>query len=117
MDLDQVDRPNEVLYGRRFAPHANDHADAGELGICSYRIPRSALGAKRDNNRYFRGAMDEVKVFNGALTDDQVLSLKNTNVIPEPSTLLVLASGGVLGLLLTGRRSLVDARRIQMDNC
>jgi hypothetical protein len=67
--------------------------------------PVGALGAKRDNNRYFRGAMDEVKVFNGALTDEQVLSLKNTNVIPEPNTLLVLMSGAVLAAMLPGLRS------------
>jgi hypothetical protein len=56
-----------------------------------------ALGAKRDNNRYFRGAMDEVYVFNGALTDQEVLSL-----IPEPSCLCLVALA--MGGLFVGQR-------------
>jgi hypothetical protein len=64
--------------------------------------PVGALGAKRDNNRYFRGAMDEVWVFDEALDDGHVLSLKENNVIPEPSSvwLAALAIGGALA----GRR-------------
>ena len=55
--------------------------------------PIGAAGAKRDNNRYFRGAMDEVYVFTGALTDQEVLAL-----VPEPNSFVVLACtvGGML---------------------
>jgi hypothetical protein len=42
-----------------------------------------ALGAKRDNNRYFRGAMDEVYVFNGQLSAQQVTDLYTLNLPPD----------------------------------
>jgi hypothetical protein len=64
--------------------------------------PIGALGAKRDNNRYFRGAMDEVFVFDDALSDEQVLSLKQINVIPEPACIALAVCG--LSCLLADRR-------------
>ncbi len=45
-----------------------------------------ALGAKRDNNRYFVGSMDEVWVVGGALTAEQVLNLQQFNAF-SPSVL------------------------------
>ena len=66
-------------------------------------VSDSLVGAaKRDNNRYFRGAMDEVWVFDVALEGGHVLSLKENNEIPEPSSvwLTTLAIGGALA----GRR-------------
>jgi hypothetical protein len=60
--------------------------------------PVGALGAKRDNNRYFRGAMDEVWVLDQALPDSYVLLLKEINDIPEPS-FLGIAALAMAGLL------------------
>jgi concanavalin A-like lectin/glucanase superfamily protein len=62
--------------------------------------PVGALGAKRDNNRYFRGSMDEVYVFTGALTDQEVLAL-----VPEPNSILLLV--WAIGGLLINRRPFV----------
>ena len=45
--------------------------------------PVGALGAKRDNNRYFRGTMDEVYVFTGALNQEQVTNLFLDNTPPD----------------------------------
>jgi hypothetical protein len=67
-----------------------------------------ALGAKRDNNRYFRGMMDEVYVISGVLSDAEVLLLKQTNVVvPEPTCLGVAAlaiSGGLANRTRRRRR-------------
>ncbi len=55
-----------------------------------------ALGAKRDNNRYYVGALDEVWVVGRALTAGEVSTLQSTNrLIPEPSSLLLAAVGAV----------------------
>ncbi len=66
--------------------------------------PVGALGAKRDNNRYFRGAMDEVWVVGRALSDSDVATLKATNVVvPEPAA-AVTASLAALALAGLRRR-------------
>jgi hypothetical protein len=44
--------------------------------------PVQQLGAKRDNNRYFSGNMDEVWVFGDDLTPEQVTELFQTNTPP-----------------------------------
>jgi hypothetical protein len=56
--------------------------------------PVGALGAKRDNNRYFRGTMDEVWVVNRALGDAEVALLQSTNtIVPEPAALALCFAG------------------------
>jgi hypothetical protein len=63
-----------------------------------------ALGAKRDNNRYFVGAMDEVWVVGRALSASEISVLQSTNrLIPEPSTLF-LAFVGAVALRLARHR-------------
>jgi hypothetical protein len=63
--------------------------------------PVGAIGAKRDNNRFFRGALDEIWVFGKAINDAEVLLLMQQNAnVPEPSSLLLAA----LGLLVLRRR-------------
>jgi hypothetical protein len=57
-----------------------------------------ALGAKRDNNRYYRGIMDEVWVFNDLLNADSIQSLYRNNMIPEPACGVLTA----LGMLVCG---------------
>ena len=46
MDLDEDDRPNEVLYGRRFAPHANEHANGIESRFTRIGFPGRCAGRK-----------------------------------------------------------------------
>ncbi len=54
--------------------------------------------------RYFTGAIDEVRIWNEALTGGQILWNKNHpgQIIPEPSALLLLGAG-LLGLVVFGR--------------
>ncbi len=52
---------------------------------------------------YFDGKMDEVAVYNSALTDVQVLAHYNAT-IPEPGSLLLLGLGAI-GLLLARRKA------------
>jgi hypothetical protein len=69
------------------------------LNIAVSDSPVGALGAKRDNNRYFVGAMDEVWVIGRALSDAEIALLRTDNtIIPEPASALLC----VLGLLSLG---------------
>jgi hypothetical protein len=66
--------------------------------------PIGAIGAKRDNNRYFRGLMDEVWVVDRAISDADMAVLRATNVlVPEPAA-AVTASLAVLALASLRRR-------------
>lgn len=49
----------------------------------------------------FGGMIDEVQVFKGNLTAEQINNLRVTNVIPEPGTIALL---GLAGVMLAGRR-------------
>jgi hypothetical protein len=63
--------------------HTQTSTQTGDnLNVLVSDSPIGALGAKRDNNRYFRGALDEVWVFTGALSDAQVNDLFQTNTPP-----------------------------------
>jgi hypothetical protein len=73
------------------------------LNVLISDSPVGALGAKRDNNRYFVGAMDEVWVVGRALSADEIAVLQSTNrLIPEPGSLLLTAVGA--GVLIYARR-------------
>lgn len=53
---------------------------------------------------HFDGALDNVRIYNHALSGDDIGTLYNGDMIPEPSTLLLLG-GGLLGLLIFRRKS------------
>ncbi len=53
------------------------------------------IGLKEDNGYDFEGKMDELWVFDNKLSENQILSLMSTNVVPEPATLSLLALGGL----------------------
>ena len=52
-----------------------------------------SIGRRADNQRPFNGAIDEVKIFNTALSESEVMGL----IVPEPTSLAILAMlvGGV----------------------
>lgn len=53
---------------------------------------------------YFQGTVDDVRIYDGALTDREVAMLANP--VPEPSTYAMLAAGlGLLGAVAQRRRS------------
>ena len=63
--------------------------------------PVGAIGGKRDNNRYFRGLMDELWVVDRALSDADMAVLRATNVlVPEPAAAVTasLAAFALAGL-------------------
>jgi hypothetical protein len=73
------------------------------LDILTSSSPVGALGAKRDNNRYFFGTMDEVWVVGRALGDAEVATLQTTNrVVPEPASIILMMAG--LGVAAAVRR-------------
>lgn len=53
---------------------------------------------------YVNGLLQDVRIYNQALTADQVYSLAHPSSVPEPSTLVLLGLG-VLGLIARCRRS------------
>ena len=55
------------------------------------------LIGRRDDGLYFNGLIDEVRIYNRALSDSEIMAL-----VPEPATLLLLAFGGAA--LLRRRR-------------
>jgi hypothetical protein len=59
------------------------------------------IGRKADDNRHFVGSLDEIWVVEGVLSDAEVASLHATNVVPEPSSLALIAAAG---LLIAARR-------------
>jgi hypothetical protein len=63
--------------------------------------PIGAIGRKGDTNNYFVGSLDEIWVMEGVLTGDEVIALRDTNAVPEPSSLGLVAAAG---LLLVARR-------------
>ncbi|MBN2008985.1 hypothetical protein JW960_06550 [candidate division KSB1 bacterium] len=52
---------------------------------------------------YYHGLMDDMRIYNGALSDDEIMGLYT---IPEPTTFLFLASGllGLIGIQTARRR-------------
>jgi len=75
---------------------------AGQTTTTGFHLGAQRLGWGSDN-RYFDGSMDELRLYDEVLTGDQIQSLIQSNVIPEPSTAL-LGIVGVLCCLLWRRR-------------
>jgi hypothetical protein len=55
-------------------------------------------------SEYFQGTIDDMRIYDGALTGNEVFAL--ANAVPEPSTYTMLAAGlGLVGALARRRRS------------
>jgi hypothetical protein len=66
-------------------------------------LGQTSYGNAPFDNSYFNGALDEVRIFDRAITSDEVASLYLYNVTPEPATLLLLGLGGLVFRLYSGR--------------
>ena len=62
------------------------------------------IGRKDDSTTPYDGYIDELWVFDEALSADQVDRLMEVNVVPEPSTMTLLLLGSLVGLFVYRRR-------------
>jgi hypothetical protein len=84
-------------------------ADAAGDGLSERHTSAStgALNFGRDvgtTNRKYIGSLDEIAFIDGALTADQVLALWNAALVPEPGTMSLIGTGGLIGLIAICRR-------------
>lgn len=84
-------------------------ADAAGDGLSERHTSAStgALNFSRDvgtTNRKYIGSLDEIAFIDGALTADQVLALWNAALVPEPGTMSLIGTGGLIGLIAICRR-------------
>ena len=75
---------------------------AGQTTTAGFSLSAQRLGWGSDN-RYYDGSMDELRLYDEVLAPEQIQSLIQSNVIPEPST-AILGIVGVLCCLLWRRR-------------
>jgi hypothetical protein len=97
------DKPNTVLrtYVDGLLVDTNDTSpSSADMVVAS--SPIGAIGRKGDTNNYFNGSLDEIWVVEGVLNEAEILSLRDANVVPEPSSLALLAAAGLL--ILARRR-------------
>ena len=59
-------------------------------GSSDYRID---IGARTRKNNYFKGAIDDVRIYDRALSSEEVGQLYT---VPEPATMILLGLGGLL---------------------
>jgi hypothetical protein len=57
-----------------------------------------------DTSRNLAGSLDEIAFIGRALTGSEVGDLWNAAVVPEPSSIIMIGFGGLVGLALVGRR-------------
>jgi formylglycine-generating enzyme required for sulfatase activity len=82
------------------------YIDGVSNGSFTYSPPSSSantlyIGSKDGAERYFNGIIDDVRIWDHALTEDDILWHKNNpgQIIPEPGSLLLLGMG-LLGILV-----------------
>lgn len=84
--------------GQPFGPSSS----AGGLTITSSPDNGVRIGSGYNQIRFFDGLVDEVAIYDTALSEERIL--KHFKATPEPSTLMSLTIGGIGGLLLLLRR-------------
>lgn len=70
----------------------------GDIGLVDDGNDVLCFGSAVYDGYGLHGALDDIRLYSHALTQDEVRGL-----VPEPSTLLLLASG-MIGLLAFGRK-------------
>ena len=89
------------------APFRADSIGNGQSGDFTTGIDFVDIGRHRYDHRdhgmidtgFFNGMIDDVRIYDSALTQEQI----NTQVIPEPGTVLIVGVGG-LAVLRRRRR-------------
>lgn len=68
---------------------------SGNADIRDNTLNPTWIGLKEDNGLELHALVDELWIIDGTLSANQMASLMNNNVIPEPATLSLLALGGL----------------------
>ena len=86
-----------------------DTSSKSQTESMDYGNSRFSVGTGRDlstgNYNPFTGLIDEVAMFDHALSQTEVTAMFNESMVPEPSTGLLLGLGGLGGLAVRRRRS------------
>lgn len=88
------------LNGSLLGTLATDRIDGDDINTASDFV----IGSLRDGSFGFAGEIDEVAIFNRALSSSEASALYQAAVVPEPGSLF-LASAGLLAVLGTRRRA------------
>jgi hypothetical protein len=87
-------------------------AQYGGFGTITQNNSNLYFGRHRALGRYYNGLLDDVRLYNGAISQSEVSNLfANTNsVVPEPSALAIWSFIAITGIGVTARRRRANRR-------